>query len=123
MRHDEMNRDDDQALEQKLRAALRPVDPGAGFVGGVMARVAAEGPGNVRPLRARAVASWGSLALAASIVVALLLAHQRQVQRTEQGLEARRQLIEALRLTGDKLDLASRMVNAQPSPNYSDSGA
>jgi len=123
MSHEDIHRDDDQALEQRLRAALRPVDPGAGFVGGVMARVAAGRPGKVRPLRARTAASWASFALAASIVVALLLAHQRQVQRTEQGLEARRQLIEALRVTGDKLDLASRMVNAPPSPNYSDSGA
>ena len=111
MSHADMNRSDDQELEQKLRAALRPVDPGAGFVGGVLARVAAERPGSVRTFRARAAMSWGSLALAASIVVALLLAHQQQVRRTEQGLEARRQLIEALRVTGDKLDLASRIVN------------
>jgi len=123
MSHEDTHRDDDQALGQKLRAALRPVDPGAGFVGGVMARIAAERPQSVRPLRARAVASWGGFALAASIVVALLLAHQRQVQRTEQGLEARRQLIEALRVTGDKLDLASRMVNAQPFPDPADPGA
>jgi hypothetical protein len=111
MSHEDTNRNDDQALEQNLRAALRPVDPGTGFVGGVLARVAAERSGQVRTFRARAALSWGSFALAASIVAALLLAHQQQVRRTEQGLEARRQLIEALRVTGDKLDLASRMVN------------
>jgi len=124
MSHQDMNRDDDLGLEQRLRAALRPVDPGAGFAGGVMARIATERPGNVRTFRARAAASWGGFALAASVVVALLLAHQQQMRRTEQGLEARRQLIEALRVTGDKLDLASRMVNAPPpAPNSSDSGA
>ena len=29
----DMNRDDNYDVEQRLRAALRPVDPGAGFVG------------------------------------------------------------------------------------------
>jgi hypothetical protein len=123
MSHQDMNRDDDHDLEQKLRAALRPVDPGAGFVGGLMARIAAERPGSVRPLRVRTAASWLSFALAASIVLALLLAHQQQVRRTQQGLAARRQLIQALRVTGDKLELASRMVNSQsPPPPSSDSG-
>jgi hypothetical protein len=124
MSHEDMNRDDDHDLEQKLRAALRPVDPGPGFVGGLMARIAAERPGSVRPLRVRAAASWLTFALAASIVLALLLAHQQQARRTEQGLAARRQLIQALRVTGDKLDLASRLVNSQPPPpTSSDSGA
>jgi hypothetical protein len=120
----DMNRDDNHDLEQRLRAALRPVDPGAGFVGGVMARIAAERPRSARLPRTRAAASWLTLALAASIVLALLVAHQQQARRTQQGLEARRQLIQALRVAGDKLDLASRMVNAQqPAPNSSNSGA
>lgn len=111
-------------LEQQLRAALRPVDPGTGFVGGVLARVAAERPRGARPLRGRAPAAWLSLALAASIVLGLLVAHQQQLRRTEQGLEARRQLIEALRVAGDKLDLASRLVNEQQArPNSTDPGA
>lgn len=120
MSHDPIN---DGDLELKLRAALKPVDPGPGFVGGVMARIAAEPPRATRPLRIRAVASWGGFALAASIVLAVLVAHQQQARRTEQGLEARRQLIQALRVTGDKLDLASRMVNAPPPPPNTDSGA
>jgi hypothetical protein len=109
----DMNRDDNHDVEQRLRAALRPVDPGAGFVGGVMARIAAERPRSARLPRTRAAASWLTFALAASIVLALLVAHQQQARRTEQGLEARRQLIQALRVAGDKLDLASRIVNAQ----------
>jgi hypothetical protein len=120
-----MSRDGaDPDLERQLRAALRPVDPGAGFVGGVLARVAAERPHGAGPPRWRAAAPWLSLALAASIVLALLVAHQQQLRRTERGLEARRQLIEALRVTGDKLDLASRIVNEQsPRPNSTDPGA
>jgi len=61
-------------VEQRLRAALRPVDPGAGFVGGVMARIAAERPRSARLPRTRAAASWLTFALAASIVLALLVA-------------------------------------------------
>lgn len=100
-------------MEQKLKAALRPVDPGAGFAAGVLARIAAEPVRAPRPPRARAVASWLSLALAASVVLGLFVAHEQQVQRRQQGLEARRQLIEALRVTGEKLQLASRAVNGQ----------
>ena len=119
----DMNRDDNHDVEQRLRAALRPVDPGAGFVAGVMARIAAERPRSAR-LPRRAAASWLTFALAASIVLALLVAHQQQARRTQQGLEARRQLIQALRVAGDKLELASCIVNTQqPPPNSSNSGA
>lgn len=101
----------DHDLEQSLRAALRPADPGAGFAAGVLARLAAEPARALRPPRARATASWLTFAVAASVVLGLFVAHERQVRRTEQGLEARRQLIQALRVTGEKLELASRAVN------------
>jgi hypothetical protein len=125
MSADDMSRDPtDHDLERQLRAALRPVDPGAGFVGGVMARVAAERPHGAGASRWRATAPWLSLAAAASVVLALLVAHQQQLRRTEQGLEARRQLIQALRVTGDKLELVSRMVNEPPPrSNSADPGA
>lgn len=111
-------------VEQSLKAALRPVDPGAGFAAGVLARIAAEPVRAVQPARVRAVASWLTFALAASVVLGLFIAHERQVQRTEQGLEARRQLIEALRVTGEKLELASRAVNApEHSTDTSHAGA
>lgn len=110
-------------IEQGLKAALRPVDPGAGFAAGVLARIAAE-PVAARPPRTRAVASWLTFALAASLVLGLFIGHERQVQHTEQGLEARRQLIEALRVTGEKLQLASRVVNTpERSTDSSHSGA
>lgn len=98
-------------LEQSLRAALRPADPGADFPAGVLARLAAEPARTLRPSRSLATASWLTFALAASVVLGLFIAHERQVRRTEQGLEARRQLIQALRVTGEKLELASRAVN------------
>lgn len=100
-------------LEEKLRTALRPVDPGEGFAVGVVARIAA-GPARAAPgLRSPAAAGWLTVALAACVVLGLFVAHERQLRRTQQGLEARRQLIEALRVTDEKLELASRAVRAQ----------
>jgi hypothetical protein len=118
---DERNNRD---LERRLKAALRPLDPGAGFAAGVQARIAAEGVRPLRSGRSRATASWLTFVLAASVVLGLFIAHERQVQRTEQGLEARRQLIQALRVTGEKLELASRAVNtSEHSTDSSHSGA
>jgi negative regulator of sigma E activity len=108
-------------FEQQLRDALRPVDPEEGFERRVMARVAGE------PARSRAkVTRWAaSLALAASVAFAAILgAHQWQEHREQQGLEARRQLLEALRLTGEKLDVAYQAVNrGSPPPKDDGSGA
>jgi hypothetical protein len=100
-------------LERRLRAALKPVSPGEGFAAGVMARVASEARPALRP-RSPAVVSWLAFGLAASVVLAVLLAHEWQVRRIEQGREARRQLIEALRVTDEKLNLAYRVVNSRP---------
>lgn len=100
-------------FEQQLRDALRPVDPEEGFEQRVMARVARE------PVRTRTkVTRWAaSLAFAASVAFAAILgAHQWQERREERGLEARRQLIEALRVTGEKLDVAYQAVNRDSQP-------
>jgi len=107
-------------FEQQLRDALRPVDPDEGFEGRVMARVASE------PQRSRSkVTRWAAgLALAASVTgVAILGAHQWQERREQQGLEARRQLLEALQLTGEKLDVAYQAVNRKSPPSDDESGA
>jgi hypothetical protein len=46
------------------------------------------------------------------------------VRREQEGLEARRQLLEALQLTGEKLDLAYQAVNREaPPPADDESGA
>jgi anti-sigma factor RsiW len=83
-------------LDDELRSALRSVDPGEEFAARVMARIANE---STRPRRSvPAGYQWLSAALVAAVVFGVLIAHDRQ-------------LIEALRVTGEKLDLAYRVVN------------
>jgi hypothetical protein len=108
-------------LEDKMRDALRPVGPTDGFSDRVLARLASgtqrsTQEAQARPRFHRANSRWVSIALAASIVVAVLIGQQWRVQQQEEGLKARRQLIEALRVTSDKLDLAYQVVN-DPSPS------
>jgi len=107
--------ENNQELERRLRSALGPVDPGEAFAPRVLARIAAEPADTAPPARAGAVASWLAFGLAASVVLAFFLAHEWQARRLEQGREARRQLIEALRVTDEKLDLAYRAVNTHES--------
>jgi negative regulator of sigma E activity len=107
-------------FEQQLRDALRRVDPELGFEQRVMARVASEPPRS----RAKFTRWAASLALAATVAFAAILgAHQWQERREQQGLEARRQLLEALRVTGEKLDLAYQAVNRESPPPDDESGA
>lgn len=109
-----------QDIERQLREALRPVEPDEGFEQRLLARVARE---RVRSL-AR-VNRWVAVALAASMAFAAILGtHEWQVRREQAGLEARKQLIEALRLTGEKLDVAYQAVNREaPQPTDDRSGA
>lgn len=96
-------------FEQQLREALQPVDPDEGFEQRVMSHIGRESK-RTRPK----VTRWVSLALAASAVFAAVLGTlQWQERREEQGLEARRQLLEALRVTGEKLDVAYQAVNRE----------
>jgi hypothetical protein len=108
-------------LNDRLRAALRPVDPGESFTQKVLARIASEPvAGARRPLNGTPLAralrnyalSWQSAAALVTVVLAgLLVAHEWHAQRAQEGLEARRQVIEALRVTSEKLDLAYQAVN------------
>jgi hypothetical protein len=105
-------------FEQQLREALRPVDPEEGFEQRVMARI-----GQERSRARRKVTRWVSVALAASVVFAAILgAHEWQLRREQEGLEARKQLLEALRLTGEKLDVAYQAVNREAPEPTDDSG-
>jgi len=99
-------------LEKRLRAALRPVDPGESFTRGVLERIGSE-QAQPRWGTRRTRLRWVSAALAASILLAGVVAHQWQAQRTRRGLDARRQLLEALTVTSHKLDIAYRVVNDQ----------
>ena len=89
-------------LERRLRAALRPVDPGDRFTQSVLARAESE-------QRAGLVAMW--LTVAASVAFCVGLAMHHRHERHERGVEARRQLLQALQTTSNKLDLAYRAVN------------
>jgi hypothetical protein len=99
-------------LDDELRGALRPVDPGEHFAQRVLARIADESPRLPRPGRPLPAGfRWLPVALVASGVLCALLIHEWRLQGERQGLEARRELIEALQVTSRKLDLAYRVVN------------
>jgi hypothetical protein len=103
-------------IERELRAALRPVDPGERFAERVLARIAHDPTHSTRAPRLRRPAAasyrWWGAGLAAMVVLAVVAVHDIHVRRMEQGIEARRQLLEALRLTNEKLDIAYRAINA-----------
>jgi hypothetical protein len=111
-------------LDQELRRALRPVDPGDEFTRAVMARVAASKvtPLPSKPVRARFGARllpWAPAAVAASMLVAIFVTHeQQQREEIQEGLQARQALLEALRVTSRKLDIAYQVVH-----NESDASA
>jgi hypothetical protein len=88
-------------LDQQLHKALRPVDPGERFTRNVLSRATAQQ--RQEPFR------WRWAAALATVAVGTAALYGWQVRRSE-GLEARRQLIEALHVTGEKLDLASRAI-------------
>src|SRR6266851_5886153 len=108
-------------LESRLRAALRPVTPSDEFTQNLIARVTADqGPQSnargTRRRRPRASAWWLSASMAASLLIAAGIQHHLQERReTERGLEARRQVIEALRMTSQKLNLAYEVIKSQSS--------
>jgi hypothetical protein len=88
-------------LDRQLREALRPVDPGEQFARNVLLRATSH--------QRHAAVGWQWAAALAAVAVGTLGLYEWQVKRAE-GLEARRQLMEALHVTGEKLDLASRAV-------------
>lgn len=115
-------------LENQLRRALRPVEAPEGFTERLMSRLPATPPARpavvvslpVQPRRARNFTL--PAALAASLVAAVMLG-QHMAQRTElqmeerelaEGRAASRELMEALRVTSQKLDLAYQAVNNPP---------
>jgi len=107
-------------LEDQLGKALRPVNPGEGFAERVMSRIEST-PGTRPPRRGlpQRFRGWPA-ALAASVVLVAGLFHAWQVDRERRGLEARRQLLEALHITGEKLDVAYRSVRRESSRSSND---
>jgi hypothetical protein len=113
-------------IENQLRRALRPVEPPAGFAERVMrALPERRAPASVVPLPRHAVPAPGPwrrfstpAALAASLLMAVLLGQHLAMQRLEAeqrtGLAASRELMQALRVTSQKLDLAWQAVQSPP---------
>lgn len=105
-----------EELESRLRAVLRPVAPREKFPEELIALVSAdqrlksEARGVQRP-RGRAPTWWLTAGLASSLlIVAGIHNHLRQSHERAGGLEASRQVIEALRVTSQKLDLAYETI-------------
>jgi anti-sigma-K factor RskA len=106
-------------LESRLRAALRPVAPSDELEKNLIARVTDE-PRYARPKHHRfgwagskSRARWLAAAAAASLLVAVGIQNRGQQRERESGLEARRQVVEALRMTSQKLNLAYETVKSQ----------
>jgi hypothetical protein len=104
-------------LESELRDALRPVAPSADFTRRLLAQVDAQASG-AQPSQKRPVARslWWASGLAASLAIALgVQQHVHAQHELAQGLEARRQVLQALQMTRQKLDLAYEAVKKQSS--------
>lgn len=110
-------------IEEQLRRALRPVDAPEGFTDRLMRALPAREPPAViaavppasRPAPRR---FWMPAAMAASLLAAVLLGQYnaqvrdeaRVARETEAGLKASRELMQALRVTSQKLDIAYQAV-------------
>jgi hypothetical protein len=109
-----------QDLESQLRAALRPVAPREEFTDRLLARVT---PPRRDP-RIRPMAWWLGASLAASLLLAVGIQQHLAQQRLQQsGLEASRQVVEALRVTSQKLNIAYEAVRSQSALDIEQSGA
>jgi len=113
-------------LENQLRRALRPVDAPEGFAERLMQRLPERKAPvlvalPVRPKKAPRNFALPS-ALAASLVAAVILGQHVSVQRDHElqraaGLAAKQELMQALRVTSQKLDLAYEAVNSPENPS------
>lgn len=111
-------------VEDRLRRAMRPIDPPEGFAERVLrALPAREPPAPVMVLatvpRTPRVTVWqrfsAPAALAASLLVAVLVGKQIAIQQEErEGMAASRELMQALRVTSQKLDVAYQAVQSPP---------
>jgi len=116
-----------QDIENELRRALRPVDAPADFTARVM-RALPPRPASAEVVmldvvRSRAQPSWWSrfstpAALAASLLVAIMAGRHVALEHEERqqlaGLEASRKLMQALRVTSQKLDLVYEAMQRPP---------
>lgn len=127
-------------LEKALQASLRAVDPGTTFTASLQARLAradlhalaADRPPSGAgaqpiPSSGRRRQHSASLALAASIVVALgvawqlvdLRAEQRTAQARLEQAQLHNQVVLALEITSERLSLAQRRIEQYPTQEKS----
>jgi hypothetical protein len=120
-------------LENQLRRAMRPMEPPAGFAARVMQALPERRPATVTAIASRRTAHaslWQRFAtpaaLAASLVVALVsgqhFATENFKRQQREGMAASRELMQALRVTSQKLDLAYQAVQ-DPGPPSTDTHA
>jgi hypothetical protein len=116
------------SLDDELRRVLKPVDPGPGFTTRVLAAVEAArdgrnpaGSDDTRDARARSPLArhrgilgrrpWLWPALAASLVSAVVGVRWVEERReAERGRQATEQVMQALRVTSSKLNLARDVI-------------
>jgi len=114
-------------FEDELRRALRPVGAPEGFADRLMRALPAREPraalAIVPPASRPALRRfWMPAAMAASLIASVLLgqhvANQREAERVarevEAGQKASRELMQALRVTSQKLDIAYQAVTNPP---------
>jgi hypothetical protein len=95
-------------FENDLKEALRQVDPPPGFEQRVLARLARESAAaHRRPSRFTAWAAAAGLAFASLGGVAIY-----QYQQQQRAIKARDQLLLALRITSQKLDVVRSRINS-----------
>jgi hypothetical protein len=118
-----MNENFANEFERELRRRLRPVDAPEGFEARLMAALPPEKKATVvafTPKAARpSLRQFGMpAALAASLVLAVFagihVANDRVLAEEQKGIAASQQLMQALRVTSQKLDLAYEAVNNPP---------
>ena len=113
-------------FEDELRRALRPVKAPAGLAERVMRALPDPHANVATPIAVKAAARtpiyWQRLrapaALAASLVLAVVLGQHMAIRNQQRedaaGLAASRELLQALRVTSQKLDLAYQAVKNPP---------
>ena len=113
-------------FENQLRRALRPVEAPEGFAERLMKRL----PEGARPVvvalpvrpKPEPRRQWLPAALAASLMLAVVVGQQvgqqmdkkHEARELAEGMAAKRELMQALRVTSKKLDLAYEAVNSPP---------
>ena len=108
-------------FEKELRQRLRPVDAPAGFTERLMAALPAQpkpsavafSPRAVRPARQFGVPAALAASLLGAVLFGMHVANLREIEE-QKGIAASQELMQALRVTSQKLDLAYEAVNSPP---------